>query len=314
MQESNQSNYQNPEVNIQNPQMQQPNVEQQFQQEQAVPQMQPQPGNPYQVQPYQNQPYQGQPYQGQPYQGQPYQGQPYQGQPFYPPMYGVPRGPNPSGQIFGKLFSANPSDAFKVKQNGLSISLFVILPILFNSFAAGGSIQTLFGPIIKQASYYSDPFSGYSDPFSGGGGFGISFVKALFLSMLFFLVIEGLKLCYGVLIQGNQVGGKDKVIATLEVMSVSSIIPLFFSLLAFMFSWFWHLGFVVCMYVGFVSHIVFFIGGMKVKTNYDKRGNNLFLQVALVFLAYVMLALSINYSPMLLFPIGNNFLGGLGGF
>lgn len=87
----------------------------------------------------------------------------------------------------------------------------------------------------------------------------VNFVKAFFLSMLFFIVIEGLKLGYGVLIQSNQVSGKDKVIATLEVMSVSSIIPLVFSVLAFMFAWFWHLGYSFCMYVSFISQIVFLL-------------------------------------------------------
>ena len=306
MQENNQNNYQNVTENVQNPQIdQQPIAEQQFQPEQAVPQMESQPENPYQGQPYQGQaqfqnpqdqgqgqpqyggqpPYQGQPYQGQPqyggqppYQGQPYQGQPqYGGQPPYPGQYVAPKGPNPFGQLFGKLFSSNPSDAFKVKQNFLSIFLFIGLSILLASLATGGSMRQL------------------------------NFVKAFFLSMLFFIVIEGLKLGYGILIQGNQVSGKDKLIATLEAMSVSSIIPLLFYVLAFMFAWFWHLGYSFCMYVGIISQIVFFIGGMKTKLDNDAKSNNLFIQAALIFLIYVILTLSINYSPMVLLPVGTGF-------
>lgn len=300
MQENNQSNYQKPEENIQNPQTNQgPMAEQQFQSEQIAPQMEPQPNNPYQPnqgqqyqgQPYQGQQYQGQPYQGQQYQGQPYQGQQYQGQPYqsqpyyqgqppYPGQYGVPKGPNPIAQIFSKLFSSNSSDAFKVKQDYLSMFLFNGSAILLASLANGGSMRML------------------------------NFVKAFFLSMLFFMVIEGLKLGYGVLIQGSDVSGKDKVLATLEVMSVSSIIPLAFNVLAFMFAWFWHLGFSFCMYVSLISQIVFFIGGMKVKLDNDAKSNNLFFQAALIFLIYIILTLSINYSPMILLPVGNNFFYG----
>jgi len=233
---------------------------------------------PHQAQPYQGQPYQGQSYQEQPYQGQPYQGQPYQGQPYQgQPVPNIPKQPNPLGLMFKSLFSKQPSDVLKVKQNYLSIFLIIGLSIFLVGLSFG----------IK-SHLYSRSFGWFSYGYSGKG-----FIFSFFISILFMALIEGIKLGYGILMQNKNKHMKmsNKVFSILEVMSASSIIPLGLYFLAFVFSLFWSFGYNLLLQTGFTASIVYFINGLNIKSG--EKNDNIFLQLALISVAYTLFRLTL---------------------
>ena len=230
----------------------------------------------YQGQPYQQQQYQGQPYQQQQYQGQPYQQQQYQGQP-YPAQQApvIPKQPNPLGLMFKSLFSKQSFDVFKVKQNYLSIFLLIGLSVFLVGLSFG----------IK-AHMYSRSFGWFNYGYGGKG-----FVFSFFISIIFMALIEGVKLGYGILMQDKQLHTANKVQTALEVMSASSIVPLGLYFLAFVFSLFWSFGYNLLLQTGFIASIVYFLNGLKVRSG--EKTDNMFLQLALITVAYTLFRLTI---------------------
>ncbi|MGI6560932.1 MAG: hypothetical protein ACOX2H_06430 [Saccharofermentanales bacterium] len=158
--------------------------------------------------------------------------------------------------MFSKLFSKQPYDAFKVKQDYLSI--FVIIGAAIILLALATSFSTI--------SLYFFRFFG---PF--------------FASLIGIIIVYGVQLGYGILIQGKEGTTNQKMMTSLEVMATASIFPLAFYFLALLFSFFWYSGYSLFLLIGFVMNIVLLLDGFDVRLG--EKSKNLWFKLGFILVA-----------------------------